>query len=325
MSLRPYIPSAARVRAALARRARTGLRRLAPYRMPEPVFILAPPRSGSTFLFECLRRLPGLYSLGHEADPIWWDLFPYARMTLPSDFVGYAEASAARARALRRRLYLGAVTSAPPASVSKMQRTGWAPLRYLDKTIANCFHVEALTRMFPDAHYVLLVRDPRANISSMMEGWAYPERFGKPQLDAFIAKHAPAPPCGVRHWVYPAPPGWPAHLARPLEEVCAWSWMQHVTYALDDTARLVCPDRITRVRYEDLRADAEAVVRRLASRLGLAVPPHVAKALQQPARSRTTVSRPEPGKWRRLNGPAICRILPRIASTARRIGYEHLC
>jgi hypothetical protein len=36
---------------------------------------------------------------------------------------------------------------------------GFKRIRYLDKTITNCFHLRFLNRAFPDAQYIMLLRD----------------------------------------------------------------------------------------------------------------------------------------------------------------------
>ena len=68
----------------------------------------------------------------------------------------------------------------------------------------------------------------------MIEGWPYLERFGKPQLTPYLRRHEART---IEHWTYPAPPGWQQVVGRPLAEICAWSWQQHVEAALAFCAR----------------------------------------------------------------------------------------
>ena len=239
-------------------------RSFAPFPFEEPIFILAPPRSGSTFLFECLSRFQELQSLNHEADGVWWDLFPYDRKGTADDHVSEEEATPKKVQSLRTRLYLSAVAAtasrrnAHPADLG--HRLGVKPLMYLDKTIANCFHLSVLQKGFPDARYLLLIRDPRANISSMIEGWPHVERFGKPQLTDRIRE---TPEATVEHWTYPAPPGWEEQLPRPLPEICAWSWKQHVNQAFDFVQD--AKTKSLTIRYEDLRDETRATIHTVAN------------------------------------------------------------
>ena len=257
-------------------------------RFERPIFILAPPRSGSTLLFECLSQCAEVAHLAAEADIIWWRHFPYERMADPSDHVDAAAVSAARCRVLCRDLYRAAVIErlrrrGSPARLGQL--LGLAPIRYLDKTIANCFHLEALERLFPDARYVFLVRDPRASIASMIEGWPYLERFGKPQLTPYLRRHEART---IEHWTYPAPPGWQEVVDRPLAEICAWSWQQHVDAALALRARHA--DEVLQVRYEELVEHPLRVVQDAASQLGLSWSEDVARYVRAAPLSRTTVT-----------------------------------
>ena len=285
-----------------------------------PIFILAPPRSGSAFLFECLCQFAEVVHLEAEADFIWWHHFPYEAMTQPSDHVPAAAVSAAERRRLCRHLYREALISRlkQRRSGARMRRLlGLASIRYLDKTIANCFHLEALERLFPDARYLFLVRDPRANIASMIEGWPYLERFGKAQLTPWLRRQEART---IEHWTYPAPPGWQQVVDRPLAEICAWSWQQHVEAALALCARRA--DDVLRVRYEEFAERPLHVVQDIATELGLSWSQDVARYVRGAPLSRTTVTRPSPDKWRVEYAREIAGVLPQVRATARRIGYE---
>lgn len=301
---------------------RRGVRRLrqkmAPFPFEQPIFIIAPPRSGSTFLFEALSKLQGIVSLNHEADGIWWDLFPYNHQDTPSDRITPSEIDRSSRRKLRVRTYQSATAATPGSPLQNLgHRLGLRSIRYLDKTIANCFRVDVLRSVFPDAQFILLVRDPRANISSMIEGWPYTDRFGKPQLTPIVQSIDGAT---VDHWTYPPPPGWQDVLTRPLPEICAWSWNQHVTWALDFFEDTSPP--MARVRYEDLRDTPREEVHRLASIIDAKPTEALDSFLASNPESDTTVSSPRKGKWREKNEEAIRDVLPFVRGTARRIGYD---
>lgn len=300
---------------------RRGARRFrqkrAPFPFERPIFIIAPPRSGSTFLFDALSRLKGIVSLNHEADGIWWDLFPYDRQDVPSDRITPSEIDRSSRRKLRVRTYQSATAATPGSPVQDLgHRLGLRPIRYLDKTIANCFRVDVLRSVFPDAQFVLLVRDPRANISSMIEGWPHIERFGKPQLTPIVRSIDGAT---VDHWTYPPPPGWQDVVTRPLPEICAWSWKQHVTWVLEFFEDA---PPVARVKYEDLRDTPHDEVHRLASILGAEPTEALSDFLASNPESDTTVSSPRKGKWREKNEKVIRDIIPIVRDTAHRIGYD---
>jgi hypothetical protein len=295
------------------------LDRLRSYRVfDRPIFILSAPRSGSTFLFDLLSRFNDVWAWHAEVDEIWWRYFPYERLKEPSDYVGADEHSPGVAVQLRRDFYRYSLYArqerGEPCGLK--QRLGFVKsIRYLDKTIANCLHMDFLARLFPDALYILLLRDGRPTISSMMEGWQDPERFAKPQLTPYIPKDS-----RVTHWSFPAPPGWRTVLDRPLEEICAWSWMRHIEMAADALETVPSERKLT-LRYEDLIGDPDKAARQLAEFCGLAWTPAVDQFLAERPLSRTTVSAPEKDKWRRKHGTLIERIVPTIAPMLKRYGY----
>jgi hypothetical protein len=289
-------------------------------RFERPIFLLAPPRSGSSFLFDCLCQFEEVVHLGAEADVIWWHHFPYGARAQPSDQVDAAAVSAAGGRRLCRDLYRATLINSwrqRRSGARARHLLGLEPIRYVDKTIANCFHLEALERLFPDARYVFLVRDPRANIASMIEGWPYLERFGKAELTPCLRRCQERT---IEHWTYPAPPGWQGVVGRPLAEICAWSWQQHVEAVLAFCARR--PGDVLWVRYEDLAENPSRVVQGLAGALGLRWSERVARHVRDAPLSRTTVSPPAPDKWQARHAGAIARVLPQLRATAGRIGYQ---
>ena len=290
------------------------------HRLPgieRPVFVIAPPRSGSTLLFESLLQFDELTGLSHrEAEPVWWWTLPYARRRDLSDAVMLAELNRLRRSELRALLYAFAVAGDSrtwPGRIGSLLRAG--TIRYVDKTISNCFHLDVIASMFPDATFIYLIREPRANIASMIDGWPELKRFGKEALTPYI------PPAGssVPHWTFPAPPGWRSVLDRPLPEICAWSWQQHVQAMMDFRDRqgggIV-------VRYEDLVTHPLETTDKLAQELDLRITDRVKAYVQNPPLSRTTISPPSPRKWKDSHGQEIAEVLPLIRPTVASLGYD---
>jgi len=289
---------------------------IAPYPFEGPIFIIAPPRSGSTFLFECLRRFKEATSLPREADHVWWTFFPYERSHPPTDRVPTEELSDEVPSRLRELHYLRAVNSESVCqrkSRTLWRRLGLQPIRYIDKTIANCLRVDTVKSAFPDANFIFLVRDPRANISSMIEGWSH---FPKPQLDPIIQSTRDAT---IECWTYPAPPGWTSVIDQELPEICAWSWKQHVEHALSAFEET---SPVRWVRYERLRENPSKVIEELAEILNMTVNDCVREFLQENPSSRTTISEPEKEKWRRKNEEEVLSVIGKVKDTSQKIGYE---
>src|SRR5688572_8054423 len=92
-------------RTAPARRAGAPVR-LLPWRIERPVFIIAPPRSGSTFLFECLTRFPELRAFtDREGTYLWRWVMPYEKRMSMSETIAPEEFGPWRRRELKTLLY----------------------------------------------------------------------------------------------------------------------------------------------------------------------------------------------------------------------------
>lgn len=282
-----------------------------------PIFILSAPRSGSSYFYEILRRSRDVRSFDKENDPLWFKFFPYSRSPLPSDYIAGKECPSATVRAFRTQLLLKALqASRTHRWQDRLQHVFLRkPLRYLEKTIANCFHLEALTRMFPDALYIHIVRDGRACISSMLEGWNSGFFWKRPlpfPADATIA-----------HWTYPIPPGWQRVVHRPLPEICAWSWQEHNRYVLEKVKQdEVFQRNYIRISYEDLRADPDRAIEKVADFAGLTPTEESRQYINNKRPSWTTISQPKAGKWREKNPDAIAQIVPQIAPMMAELGYS---
>ncbi|MCS4156042.1 hypothetical protein GGQ03_003348 [Salinibacter ruber] len=150
----------------------------------------------------------------------------------------------------------------------------------------------------------------------MIEGWSLFERFGKPKLTPVIQS---ADGTTVKHWNYPAPPGWQEVLHRPLPRICAWSWKQHIEWALNFFGK---SPPVERVYYENLRDNPAEVIGKISDTIGAKITDDLKDYLNEAPESRTTVSSPEKGKWRRKNEEEVESMIPFVRSTARRIGYD---
>lgn len=279
----------------------------------EPIFILAPPRSGSTMLFEALCKFKQLRHVDYESDFIWWKCFPYEDMIHPCDYINGELVNRENIELLRNSTYNALLTKYAGENYSWQKE----PIRYLDKTIANCFHLNFLEKAFPTAQYIFLVRDPRENISSMLEGWPYVDRFGKAQLTPIVKSINGAT---VSHWTYPAPPFWQDVVTRPLPEICAWSWQQHIEHVVEFFKHR--NKKPILIRYENLLKEPLTIFTDLSKRLKLNMTLTEKDYVTNPALSSTTVSKPEADKWKRKYYKEIMSILPMIEDTASKIDYD---
>lgn len=263
-----------------------------------PVFIVSPPRSGSTLLFETLARASGLYTIGNESHALieGIEALHPAQGGFDSNRLDAGMATPELADELRRRFH--AVLRDRDDRAPTQRR-----VRMLEKTPKNALRVPFLARIFPQARFVYLYRDPRQVLASMIEAWNSGRFRTYPQLPGWQG-----PP-----WSMLLTPGWRALAGKPLHEIVAAQWETTTRILLDDLAALP-EERRCVARYEALLDDPPGEIARLCKTLDLHwdLPPQRVLPL-----ARYSVTAPDPGKWRR-HADAIASVLPGLQVTLER-------
>ena len=245
------------VRHASARNRRARRERCSAGRDPvfdRPVFIVSPPRSGSTMLFETLARAPGVFTIGDESHQLIEgvpQLSPESR-GFESNRLLATDATPAMAETLRRRFY-----EALRDRESQRPPPG-QPVRMLEKTPKNSLRVPFLARVFPEARFIYLYRDPRQVLSSMIEAWT---TRAVSDLSATARLDRPAVVAAAR-----------ARLARADRAAAArdrGGAMERSHAAAIGRSRDLAGERLTITRYDALVADPAAEIRRLCAATGL--------------------------------------------------------
>ncbi len=268
-------------------------------RLHNPVFIVNPPRSGSTLLFETLARAPGLMTTGDESHRLiesLGQLSPAAR-GWASNRLEAADADRGTARALAAKFIEGMHDrdgNPPPAT---------GPLRLLEKTPKNILRVPFFAEVFPTSMFVYLYRDPRETISSMLDAW----RSGR------FVTYRGLPGWSGPPWSLLLVPGWQHLNGRSLPEIVALQWAASVEIALADLEKLP-PDRWCVASYSRLIDEPQAEIERLCRFLGL----DWDQVLESPLPlSRYTLGAPDPDKWKH-NAADLEVAMPLIEKTAAR-------
>jgi len=273
-------------------------------RLREPVFIIAAPRSGSTLLFETLSSSGQLWTVGDEAH--WLvesirDLQPGAA-GVDSNRLVASHCTEEISQRIRGEL-LANLRDSQGRALPATEKDA----RILEKTPKNALRIPFFLEIFPDARFVLLWRDPRENLSSIMEAWRSGNWTTYPTLEGWEGP-----------WSLLLPPGWQSLRGKPLEEVAAYQWDSANRVALDDLQALP-RERWTSVSYADLVSNPASVTQRLCKFAGIEFDSALAARVSgQLPLSRYTQTRPEPGKWRR-NEAAILRVLPSVEATWKRL------
>lgn len=270
-------------------------------RLRRAVFVVSPPRSGSTMLFEALARSPDLASIGDESHGLIegiQTLSPAARgwssnRLLAADADQASARTLAAAFAARARYHDGSLPAAGQ------------PFRLLEKTPKNALRVPFLAEVFGNAKFVYLYRDPRQTLSSMLDAWRSGKFRTYPGLPDW-----PGPP-----WSLLLTPGWEQWRGLDLPQVVARQWMTTVDILIADLQTLP-PERWCVASYDRLAADPQAEMRRLCRFLRVRWHDNEAGALPL---SRYTLTPPDPDKWKR-NAAELEQMLPlveRVAARAR--------
>lgn len=284
-------------------------------RFDRPIFIIAAPRSGSTLLFDSLRTLPGIWSIGRESHQIFdnvlqhWFGNPHFESVRATERDATPERTDALIRLFTHRLidgktgrrYLDLPLDVQPDTI-----------RFLDKLPKNSFRVAFLAASFPDARFIFLTREPRGNISSLIDAWREGRRTGR------FVTYRKLPGTAFENWCFVLPPGWRRMVTQSLEEIAAFQWMTSNETALDDLLALP-RDRWCAVTYDALIAQPIAELRRLSVFIDQEFNEDVLGIKNGAlAVSRTALSPPNPDKWHG-NATEIERILAKVRATERRI------
>lgn len=265
-----------------------------------PIFIVCPPRSGSSLLFETLSLSPDVCTLGDESHRmIEVETADGALGAIARGYVSNrleaTDATPAIAGELRNRYR---------ACVFDREGRGRAgPIRLLEKTPKNALRIPFLSTVFPDAVFVYLYRDPRAVMASMMEAWESGRFRTYPDLPDWTGLP----------WSLLLVPGWRDLIGKPLPEIVAAQWSTTTRILLDDLEALPA-ERVRVLRYEALLADPDAAIGGLCRALGLRWDRILGNELPL---ARYTVTPPHPEKWRRRE-QEMQLLVPRIAGLQAR-------
>lgn len=294
-----------------------------------PLIVLGAPRSGTSMLFQALSAHPQLWSLYRESQSVIQPVFPVAMEPGRSALVTAEQVTPEKAAALRHAFFEGvgnieiqhgrAARALPlilrarlSGYTSKVGRNRKrAPLRIVEKTPENCLRVGMCEAVFPDAQYVVVIRDPRGSIASLHHGWTKESRF---QGHQFPDGYALGGYSGD-HWCFALIPDWEKLNGAQLIEVCARQWVDTNDCLADLPSS---PDRVMTVRYEDLvirPADTMSAIAQWAD-----LDPEPLRRFSDGLPVVNTWSPPRDDKWQRV-ADLIESIEPVIAPMRAQLGY----
>lgn len=275
-----------------------------PQELIKPILIIGCNRSGTTLLFSNLSRHPETWSLYVESQEIFYRHYPIDpemgdRITMPptpavaADVRGYFYRQAHNKERFRDTPLLrhlpGKLLQRPVGWLYKRR-----PLRLVEKTPANSLRIPFLASLFPDAKFIFLMRRGEDVISSLMEGWKNWSHLSR------------SDPWHFTKWHYLVPPGWREWVGRPLQEICAFQWLESNRTAWEDLER-VRRGNFLFLRHEDVMEDPPRHYRTILDFCELSSSPAFDMEIRAIGRRVYTTggSTPKKDKWRELHGAEI--------------------
>jgi hypothetical protein len=278
-----------------------------------PVIILAAPRSGSTLLFETLSECIDVWTIGGESHQVIESvpaLNPGSGLIDSNRLL--AEHAAGRVADVMRRRFARLLRDRDGREFFKLRHL--SRLRFLEKTPKNALRLPFLDQVFPEARYIFLFRDVRANLSSMMEAWRSTNWKTYPKLAGWQG-----PP-----WSLLLPPGWQAINGKSIAEICAFQWQAANNTILNDLEKLPRENWMA-LSYESLLNDQVSTIEALCQFANFEIDARMRDRMTKPLPlSRFTQTQPSTEKWR-ANEAEILPLLENLQSLENKLtelGYQ---
>lgn len=271
-------------------------------RVEEPIFVVGAPRSGTSLLFKVLTSSSHVAARPGEAHEVWErDHHPGLR-GWESNVLHASDVTEESSDRIRRSFYL----------------TAGGNRHLIDKTPRNSLRLGFVEELFPDARYVFLHRDGRANVNSLINAW----RTHRYRTYRLPEPHAIPGVPDPRWWKFVLYPGWRHDREGPLEVVAAQQWI-HANQAILQARRHIPEQRWMSLRYEDFTDRPVEEIARVAEFLNLPFEAQFrAAAAAAGSTPINTVTAPEPGKWKRENPEEVQAIGPMISNVMAALGYD---
>ena len=219
-----------------------------------PVFIVSAPRAGSTLLFETLKTNKLFWTFGDEVSN---DIESIAALnpkakSYESNALEAKDATPAVIDELLTRL-ASKLRNSSGISFNELSSTlPSADVRLIEKTLKNALRIPFLKKVFPEAKFILMYRDAKANIASLIDAWD----SGRFVNYSDLPGQQPSQP-----WSMPLTHGWQEALTKPTAETAVRQWSRIVEKMRLDLEPL--KNDTLALSYESLLADPSASLRRV--------------------------------------------------------------
>jgi hypothetical protein len=273
-----------------------------------PIFIVAAPRSGSTLLFETLSAAGDLWTLGGEGHE-HIESIPVLQVQHHGMSSNRLTDESATGH-VQNRVIANYIRDLRNAGGEKWNTLSTKPgaVRFLEKTPKNALRIPFFKKLFPDAKFIFLHRDPRANISAIMDAWRSGGFVTYPRL----------PDWNGAPWSLLLIPGWRELNGIDPAKIAMHQWRDTNRIILDDLKAMPREDWCA-VSYEQLLSNPQQVLQKLCAFAGIKYDERLRAVAEKPLKpSRYTISAPAPEKWKR-NEAAMKPFLPETEDVVREI------
>lgn len=246
--------------------------------------------------------------MGHEGHDIWRHFHHPRKTGWSSDIIDAARANAKQERRFAEAFIRARSLDKPSAK------------RFVEKTPENTLRVAYIQKLFPQARFIAIHRDPCAVVNSLIQGWRDPDgRF----RSYFVPERLDIPTYPHAHrWCFSLIPGWRELVNSPIPRIALRQWETFVK-ALNEARSRLDPDQFSEIYLEDLRASPGLVLKGLEEKLALSISAVCLQEMSERTGTRVnSVSSGQEESWRNLNRTEIEDLLPQISELAPLIGFE---
>lgn len=261
----------------------------------QPIFVIGCSRAGTTMVYKTFSYSSYLGSLNKETHDFWVKLHPLAERNWETHAIDENLAND-RDRKIVTRFFF----------------TMTGKRRIVDKNNQNGLSVLYLFRLFPDAHFVYIKRNPGDNIDSLINGWNKADEFGSWADD--LPEEIAIDNGKYRRWCFFLARGWRNLTKATIEEVCAFQY-KAINEAILSAKEQIPPEQWHQVDYETLIANPVVEFKKLLEGCSVpfdnAIEQHCRTVLDKPY---NTFSEIGVEKWKKsVNREKIERVLPLVA------------